>query len=375
MCPDQLFTALSAWYMCAISFNRWRSVCRPSSYFFRHTNVNISNPNRNSSGDSLKNSIVRFCSSFDFSVVIRSRKFRSHWKAFRSIALITLLGILSCIYPIFMHELRKTETTTKFNSDSKRKQIQNYAVSMMRCNFSTKHEHIYDIVGIILSCFLHILPLTFVAVMNLMIIVQLRHRQKMMSSTTKSIDSSRFSIERKKVRNLRFDRMESITMNKLEDLSKKSSSVNQRTTINGKDQGTSIDLTILQRNCVTEKLPIPMKSNVQKRHHSRDRTITIMLVAVALSYLILTLPYRLFWSYNVYTKRMYRERSSSSTYLLRMHYIDHLLRTIRNIHYGTNFIFFIFLSKTFRRRFYQIFIEKILQKINRWCHRTNPSTL
>ena len=31
MCPDQLFAALSAWYMCAISFNRWYSVCRPSS--------------------------------------------------------------------------------------------------------------------------------------------------------------------------------------------------------------------------------------------------------------------------------------------------------------------------------------------------------
>ena len=37
MCPDQLFAALSAWYMCAISFNRWYSVCRPSSYFFRTT--------------------------------------------------------------------------------------------------------------------------------------------------------------------------------------------------------------------------------------------------------------------------------------------------------------------------------------------------
>ena len=37
MCPDQLFAALSAWYMCAISFNRWYSVWRPSSYFIRQS--------------------------------------------------------------------------------------------------------------------------------------------------------------------------------------------------------------------------------------------------------------------------------------------------------------------------------------------------
>jgi hypothetical protein len=83
-----------------------------------------------------------------------------------------------------------------------------------------------------------------------------------------------------------------------------------------------------------------------------------MLVTIALSYLILTIPYRLFWLYNVYIKRMYPEKLNSSIYLLNMHYIDHVFRTIRNIHYGTNFLFFIFLSKTFRRKVQRLFREK-----------------
>jgi hypothetical protein len=57
-----------------------------------------------------------------------------------------------------------------------------------------------------------------------------------------------------------------------------------------------------------------------------------------------------------------------------MHYIDHVLRTIRNIHYGTNFVFFIFLSKTFRRKFRQIFIDRISQATNR-LFRRNPTTI
>ena len=66
------------------------------------------------------------------------------------------------------------------------------------------------------------------------------------------------------------------------------------------------------------------------------------------------------------------EKLKSSVYLLKMHYIDHVLRTIRNIHYGTNFVFFIFLSKTFRRKFRQIFIEKIFQTTSRLFNRTSP---
>jgi hypothetical protein len=90
-----------------------------------------------------------------------------------------------------------------------------------------------------------------------------------------------------------------------------------------------------------------------------------MLVSVALSYLMLTLPYRLFWSYNVYIKRMYPDKLNSSDYLLQMHYIDHVLRTIRNVHYCTNFIFFIFLSKPFRQKFIEIFSRKSHQLPNR----------
>jgi hypothetical protein len=136
-------------------------------------------------------------------------------------------------------------------------------------------------------------------------------------------------------------------------------------TTNRKDQATSTDLSIQTPRPSAQQLNIPTHTSIEKRHHSRDRAITIMLVSVALSYLILTLPYRLFWSYNVYIKRMYPEKLNSSIYLLKMHYIDHVLRTIRNIHYGTNFVFFIFLSKTFRRKFQQIFIEKFLQIIHR----------
>jgi len=140
-----------------------------------------------------------------------------------------------------------------------------------------------------------------------------------------------------------------------------------------KDQATSTDLSIQTPRSSNQQLTIPKYIPTPKRHHSRDRTITIMLVSVALSYLILTLPYRLFWSYNVYIKRMHPEKLNSSIYLLKMHYIDHVLRTIRNVHYGTNFVFFIFLSKTFRRKFRQIFIERIFQTTNRLFHRNSPT--
>jgi hypothetical protein len=54
-----------------------------------------------------------------------------------------------------------------------------------------------------------------------------------------------------------------------------------------------------------------------------------------------------------------------------MHDIDHVLRTIRHVHYGTNFIFFILLSRTFRRRFQQIFVERFVQIANRVFRRTS----
>lgn len=128
-------------------------------------------------------------------------------------------------------------------------------------------------------------------------------------------------------------------------------SLQPASTITHKDQATSTDLPMMIPRASNLKLPMPVKNATARTHHSRDRTITIMLVSVALSYLILTLPYRLFWSYNVYIKRLHPERLKSPFYLLKMHYIDHVLRTIRHIHYGTNFMFFIFLSKTFRRLF------------------------
>jgi hypothetical protein len=118
MCPDQLFAALSAWYMCAISFNRWCSVCRPSSYFFHMTsNVpRLSSSNKESNRGEKTNffgtsilSSISFCFRIDRCFCLtRNIKYRQHLQAFRSIGIITLLGILCCLYPIFMHELRPT---------------------------------------------------------------------------------------------------------------------------------------------------------------------------------------------------------------------------------------------------------------------------
>jgi hypothetical protein len=386
MCPDQLFAALSAWYMCAISFNRWYSVCRPSSYFFRTTaTTNISGSISNNVNDQNRgqkkrsfgsiiqsnSSFVPFCFPFNCCYcVTQNLKFRQHLQAFRSIAFITLMGILCCLYPIFMHELRPVISTNEHIFDLKHKITHTYSIVWKRCYYSQKHEYAYDVIGIILSCFLHILPLTFVAAMNIMIIVRLRQRQRLMTVSTNLLQ---FQTSGNKKTKLCIDFPKRISYTFSMSSEKKGNRMaSQPELIIRKDQATSTDLSIQTPRPSNQQLAIPTNITTPKRHHSRDRTITIMLVSVALSYLILTLPYRLFWSYNVYIKRMHPEKLNSSIYLLKMHYIDHVLRTIRNIHYGTNFVFFIFLSKTFRRKFRQIFIERFFQTTNCLFHRNSP---
>lgn len=390
MCPDQLFAALSAWYMCAISFNRWYSVCRPSSYFFRNTAATLSQkgarPNSNekngiqsrwSSRSSSSKTFIPFC------FLSKNPRFRSHSRAFRSIAIITLFGILCCLYPIFMHELRPVNTKSGQSNELQRKANNKYPSTVKRCNYSRKHEYAYDIIGIILSCFLHILPLTFIAAMNLMIITRLKQRQRLMISSTKTLQS--FKCLGKKKREFEIISMNVTQINRAGEMDyemtkkDKTCRLSQTgliptTLITRKDQSTSTDPPLLIPEIIGKRVNGSMKTNQIKRHHSRDRTITIMLVSVALSYLILTLPYRLFWSYNVYTRRVHPDKLLSPSYLIKMHHIDHLLRTIRHIHYGTNFVFFILLSKTFRRRFRQLFVETFCQKTNKLFSRSSVSS-
>ena len=384
MCPDQLFAALSAWYMCAISFNRWYSVCRPSSYFFRTAannlltttsfglSYNTANGGDNShtghkdhSATSKTNQLVSSIHIFCLPLRMNT-KFRRHLQAFRSIGLITLMGILACLYPIFMHELRPIISTNEHVFDLKKKVTHTYTIVWKRCYYSQKHEYAYDIIGIILSCLLHILPLTFVAAMNIMIIVRLRQRQKLMTVSANFLTSqNNDNNQTKKLIETKLKPMSYTNESNVDDKQQRQLSAETILSATRKDQSTSTDLPL---HLSTRQTPLPLSTCTSRRHQSRDRTITIMLVSVALSYLILTLPYRLFWSYNVYIKRMHPEKLTSSVYLLQMHYIDHVLRTIRNIHYGTNFVFFIFLSKTFRRKFRQIFIEKFFQKTHRLFH-------
>ena len=356
MCPDQLFSALSAWYMCAISFNRWYSIWRPSSFFSQQTfkTVRLDSSSMNNSIINENNSNQRRQSSASMilpklsscSCVTQKLKHRQLLQAFRSIGLITLFGILFCLYPIFMHELRPIMPTNQQFFDS----TQNlpHAIVWKRCYYSRKYEHVYDIIGIILSCLLHVLPLTFIAVMNFMIILRLRQRQRGMTNVLHL--AALIRKERVRLNNARKN-LSFLTRQNQENPENKSPSSPPQVKATYKDQSTSTDLPTRPQTNVK-------KAHTPKRHHARDRTITIMLVTIALSYLILTIPYRLFWLYNVYIKRMYPEKLNSSIYLLNMHYIDHVFRTIRNVHYGTNFLFFIFLSKTFRRKVQRLFREK-----------------
>ncbi|CAF1156141.1 unnamed protein product [Rotaria sordida] len=395
MCPDLLFATLSAWYMCAISFNRWYSVCRPSSYFFRTTTTTTTttttiNNNRNSinheqkirtssSATSQSNSLfIPFCFPINCCLCLtRNTKFRQHLQAFRNIAVMTLMSILCCLYPIFMQEIRSFVSINASMSNLSRKKSNSYPTIRKRCYYSQKHEYAYDIIGIILSCFLHILPLTFVAAMNIMIILRLKQRQYRMTSSTNLLQSQTSS---KKIKSLNYlpkknSNSYNNSLSKKRNNHRKRNQTNLQSTliIDRKDQATSTDLSIQTLHLSN---PLSTKSNntrTARRHHSRDRTITIMLVSVALSYLILTLPYRLFWSYHVYIKRVHPKKLDSSIYLSKMLCIDHVLRTIRNIHYGTNFVFFIFLSKTFRRKFRQIFIERFFQLTNHLFNRNSTT--
>lgn len=394
MCPDQLFAALSAWYTCAISFNRWHSVCRPSSYFFsvsvnkpvksfgtmnkkiNQNNYQLKKRRINSAfSSSLSSSTSRFkhCCLDCGSCFTKNLSFRSHLQAFRCISIITLVGVLCCLYPIFMHELRPVILTNQRVFGSEEKNTHTYAVVWKRCYYSPQHEYAYDIIGIILSCFLHVLPLTFVGVINFMIIIRLRQRQLLMSNSIDRVQSS--SENKGKKERLKYMRQ------RLSDgctsVSRKKNAANEHTQTNltipsqTLSTRTHLDELILidaSASATTLKNPnivTKLKGSVTKRHSSRDRTITTMLVSIALSYLILTIPYRLFWSYNVYIKRVYPEKLNSSVYLLEMHCIDHVLRTIRNIHYGTNFIFFVFLSKTFRQKFKELCFQNLFSESTR----------
>lgn len=376
MCPDQLFAALSAWYMCAISFNRWCSVCRPSTYFFRTTTSavkstssatgivkNIHREKKLGVSPSLLSTLAHRMSLDCCCCLKHSRKYRQHLQAFRYIAVITFIGILTCLYPVFMHELRPVMSTNKHVFDLNQKTSRTISIVWSRCYYSRKHEYVYDIIGIILSSFLHILPLTSVAVMNIMIIVRLRKRQRIMLNASHS--TRVVSVHHKQpdsARDLREStscRFNNSTTKEIRP-ARMTKSLSQRSLTTHKDQETSTDASIQTGRKRHNKTVVTAGSAAPSRHQARDRNITIMLVSVALSYLILTLPYRLFWSYNVYIKRMHPDKLSSSVYLLKMHHIDHVLRTIRNIHYGTNFIFFIFLSKPFRRKFRQLFRPKQL---------------
>ena len=383
MCPDQLFAALSAWYMCAISFNRWYSVCRPSSYFFG-TTVGQNRPStsvrksvkepylnchqkKNTSSLSLMSNYI----SWDwYHWLTDNKKYRPHVKAFRSIGIITLLALLFCLYPIFMHEIRSVESTNIDVFPSHHKLSRNHPVTWKRCYVSQKHEDFYDIIGIILSCLLHILPLTFIAAMSFMIILNLRQRQRQMSSANptnriSAIPSQQQSISTTSLRTSSSYETKLLTN---EDIKEKKKLANMKLVsyqaiwIHGHKEKSIV---VEPQNCSdgTRTSQTQKRSAVcfAKRNQSRDRTITIMLVGVALSYLILTLPYRLFWSYNVYIKTMHPEKIKSPVYLSKMHHIDHILRTIRHIHYGTNFVFFVFLSETFREKFKELFLEKFIK--------------
>ena len=393
MCPDQLFAALSAWYMCAISFNRWYSVCRPSSYFFR----TLANPSRASASarinktlnqgsnrkqkENVTGSIVPSSALISLDCcycVMGNVKYRQHRRAFRSIAIITLLGILCCLYPIFMHELRPVISTDEHVFDLSRKTTRTYAVIWKRCYYSRKHEYSYDIIGIILSCLLHILPLTFVAGMSLMIIIRLRQRQRLMSVPCSTLPSTAMTNKDRGAMNgegkshslkLNSSLQKKLVRYQSEQVEIREFPGHPELIATHKDQATLTDLPVAAVKTKSTSDPVKYNVTVLKRHHSRDRTITIMLVSIAVSYLVLTLPYRLFWSYNVYIKRMHPERLNSSAYLLKMHYIDHVLRTIRNIHYSTNFVSFIFLSKTFRRKFRQLCLGKLLRASSRLCRK------
>ncbi|CAF3440301.1 unnamed protein product [Rotaria socialis] len=396
MCFDQLFATLSAWYMCAISFNRWYSVCRPSSYFFRITTSNLwgstfgtTNNNTNyinreqkkqssgSIGAQSSSLFVPFCFPMNCcSCLTHNIKVQQHLQAFRSIACMTLLGILFCLYPISMNELQPFVSTNKYNFGLEHNKSDSDAPVWYRCYVNKRHEYAYDVIGIVLSLFLHILPLAFVAAMNVMIIIRLKQRQYRMTVASNFLQTQTLAKKSKPINSLKKKLTYQLnSLPKSNRRCKERNSIRSQPTliINRKDQATSTDLSIQTFHLPSQA---SIKSNDMKtprRHHLRDRTITIMLVSVALSYLILTLPYRLFWSYNVYLKRVKPTILQSSLYLSKMHYIDHVLRTIRNIHYGTNFVFFIFLSKTFRRKFRQIFIERFFQATNRLFHRDSTT--
>ena len=397
MCFDQLFAALSAWYMCAISFNRCFSVYRPLSYFLRISSETRRKIHHETDRRQETNTCVSLLSSFSSRItnyyycccccLTRSIKYRQHLQAFRNIGIITLLGILSCLYPIFMHEIRSLVAVNQHVFDLKNDRSHIHSVIWKRCYYSRQHEYVYDIIGIFLSFFLHILPLTFVAAMNIMIIIKLRQRRRHAICTSTNMKRISRRNNKEHVSLNYFNKHNSYQCNELrQEIEEQTydippnlfkSSEKSISTRKQKDELTITNSSVGDIKTKTSSKIIKRRQNVtHERRYSRDRTITIMLVSVALSYLILTLPYRLFWSYNIYIKHRHLKKLNSSNYLLRMYYIDHVLRTIRNIHYSTNFIFFIIVSNAFYRNFRQLFIENILRRVfnrntNNTHHKSN----
>ncbi|CAF0757436.1 unnamed protein product [Didymodactylos carnosus] len=380
MCSDQLFAALSAWYMCAISFNRWRSVCRPSTFYMNNNN-NKNNNNKRCTYNSNSSHRKQSSSHMLFSIL-----HPQNLKSFRSIAIITVISILLSCIPIFFHELRPVMSSDAYMFNVNKIIGHTHSVIWKRCYYSHQHERIYDVIGILLSIILHIIPLTVVAGMNIMIITRLHHRHTLSTSSianpVKHLDKKNLIIHKEQKSKLSIDIQEPICAPVIP------------LSMSLKRQQRHVSLPYLQKRVLftgvslkrskTDKKMInheidysnvtidePQERRFISRHCSRDRTITIMLVSVAVSYLVLTLPYRLLWISNVWVKRSYPERLSSTSYAWKMHYIDHFLRTVRNIHFATNFIFFILLSKAFREKFRQLFIDKFKSIISNQPNNNN----
>ncbi|CAF1041447.1 unnamed protein product [Didymodactylos carnosus] len=360
MCPDQMFAALSAWCMCIISFNRWRSVCRPSSFYMNNNNNN----NNNNIHKKKSFRYLLFC-------ILHHRNL----KAFRTVALITLILILLSCIPIFFHELRPVIPSDMQMFDLNREVEHTYLLIWKRCYYSYQHEHIYSIIGIILTIILHIIPLAFVAGANIMIIARLHHRQILSSSSVSYIvknvikENTDASNEQKPKLTIDIQHYASIISLPLPRRQQQflPPFLRKRATFSHITTGHTITDKKLPSSSIDNGKYIinkPQEKRLSSRHCSRDRTITIMLVSLAISYLVLTVPYRLLWIWNVWIKHAHPELLSSSNYAWKMHYIDHFLKTIRNIHFATNFIFFIFLSKTFRQKFRQLFINQFKKVVN-----------
>lgn len=230
---------------------------------------------------------------------------------------ITLLGLFALSLALFSYfplSLQITQVPGDAAHNS---------TSLNECNIQM--PRLYSLMGIVSVLLVYVVPLVILAFLNVMIIHKLRQRPfRTLTQTSKSRSSSHVANEMALV-------------------------VNATTTTNNPENHVVSDqLTVPTSELLSEK---SKKMSSTNNTSKADQNLSITLVTVAVSFMILILPFQAFWFYETFFKPEGHESTDNEQNLRNMTFI------IKNMNYLINFFLYSALSKLFRSEFIALVLD------------------